>query len=231
MRFFQIASLVAYAASSVALTINSPKNGDKVDFSKPYKIEWNTVDSDPNNFTINLVGSNPRVNKEIAKSVKSSDNSYTIKSLWDIKPANGYQLNFVSADKDNTGILAQSQNFNVTKVADPPKTSKHDLSTISPAPSCTKSSTSTKTSCTKTHSSSRPCIIHSTFTPSPTPSRTPCSPPSSTTPSDSVHKASASSSTSATQTAAAPTDSTAGSAALAIPASGSLMLSLFALVL
>ncbi|KAF5862358.1 hypothetical protein ETB97_011794 [Aspergillus alliaceus] len=167
MRFFQIASIVAYAASSFALTITSPQSGDKLDFSKPYTIKWTTVGSDPETFKINLLNQTAaNTKKEIAKSVRSADGKYTIEKLWDIEPANGYQFNFESDSKENTGILAQSQVFNVTKVADPPKP--------------------THTSATNT----------------------------------------------ATHSAAAPTDSTAGSASLTIPAAaGSLMLSLFALAL
>ncbi|KAE8375020.1 Ser-Thr-rich glycosyl-phosphatidyl-inositol-anchored membrane family-domain-containing protein [Aspergillus bertholletiae] len=163
MRFFQIASIVAYAASSLALTITSPQNGDKVDFSKPYTIKWTTVPSDPEQ--INIVLKNQTTSeKQIAKDVKSSDGKYTIDKIWDIQTGTGYQFNFVSNSKQNTGILAQSQIFNVTDVADPPK----------------PSSTATK---------------------------------------------------SASSTSAAPTESTGGSAALTVPAAGSLMLSLFALAL
>ncbi|KAB8234911.1 Ser-Thr-rich glycosyl-phosphatidyl-inositol-anchored membrane family-domain-containing protein [Aspergillus alliaceus] len=235
MRFFQIASIVAYAASSFALTITSPQSGDKLDFSKPYTIKWTTVGSDPETFKINLLNQTAaNTKKEIAKSVRSADGKYTIEKLWDIEPANGYQFNFESDSKENTGILAQSQVFNVTKVADPPKPSKQDFSSTitKPPPSCTSTSTRIRIRTT-----SRPCIIHNTFsTSSPSFSsapRAPWSPSSSTvTPSRSVNNTHTSATNTATHSAAAPTDSTAGSASLTIPAAaGSLMLSLFALAL
>ncbi|KAE8353718.1 Ser-Thr-rich glycosyl-phosphatidyl-inositol-anchored membrane family-domain-containing protein [Aspergillus coremiiformis] len=125
MRFFQIASVVAYAASSLALTITSPQTGDKVDFSQPYTVKWTTVDSDPDTFNINLVSQTTANNKkEIAKNVKSSDGKYTIEKLLDIDTGNGYQLNFESSSQNNTGILAQSHVFNVTKVAEPTKSTQ-----------------------------------------------------------------------------------------------------------
>ncbi|KAB8073889.1 Ser-Thr-rich glycosyl-phosphatidyl-inositol-anchored membrane family-domain-containing protein [Aspergillus leporis] len=231
MRLFQLASLVAYATFAIALTITTPQNGDKVDFSKPYEVKWTTVASDPDTFTLILFSSaSPNNQKVVTKEAKSSDGSYTIDKLWDIKIGNGYQFNIISNSTHNTGILAQSQTFNVTKVADKPVTSKQDFTkpTITNSSSSSPSCTSTKVTTT-----SRPCIIHNTFSTSissPS-SRVPCSPPSSTAiPSSSINKAT-SATHSATQTVAAPTGSTAGSAALTIPAAGSLVLSLFALVL
>ncbi|PIG89787.1 conserved threonine rich protein [Aspergillus arachidicola] len=243
MRFFQIASIVAYAATSLAVTITSPQNGDKVDFSKPYTIKWTTVPSDPEQ--VNIVLKNQTTSeKEIAKNVKTSDGKYTIDSIWDIETGTGYQFNFISNSTKNTGILAQSQIFNVTAVADPPKPCKQYFST-----KITKTSSSTTPSCTctsisttiKTRTTSRPCIIHSTLSTSkssPSSSRAPCSPSSSTVlPSASVNKGDP-----------FPNNSlychelrfqhlryfdrvAGGSAALTIPAAGSLMLSLFALAL
>ncbi|KJK64577.1 Ser-Thr-rich glycosyl-phosphatidyl-inositol-anchored membrane family protein [Aspergillus parasiticus SU-1] len=236
MRFFQIASIVAYAATSLAVTITSPQNGDKVDLSKPYTIKWTTVPSDPEQ--VNIVLKNQTTSeKEIAKNVKTSDGKYTIDSIWDIETGTGYQFNFISNSTKNTGILAQSQIFNVTAVADPPKPCKQYFST-----KITKTSSSTTPSCTctsisttiKTRTTSRPCIIHSTLSTSkssPSSSRAPCSPSSSTVlPSASVNTASTATS-SASSTSATSTESTGGSAALTIPAAGSLMLSLFALAL
>ncbi|KAF7590314.1 Chitinase 3 [Aspergillus hancockii] len=237
MRLFQFASIVAYATFAIALTITTPQNGDKVDFSKPYEVKWTTVASDPETFTLILFSAaSPNNQKVITKDAKSSDGSYTIDKLWDIKTGNGYQFNIISNSTHNTGILAQSQTFNVTKVADKPVTSKQDftkptitISSSSSSPSCTSTSTSITITTT-----SRPCILHNTFStsiPSPS-SRAPCSPSSYTAiPSNSINKAT-STTHSATQTVAAPTSSVGGSSSITIPAAaGSLMLSLFALAL
>ncbi|GCB20342.1 UPF0619 GPI-anchored membrane protein AFUA_3G00880 [Aspergillus awamori] len=207
MRFLNIViSMMAFAVTALAITITQPQNGDQVDFSKPYTIKWTTVASDPSNFTIMLVNMNsqPTVSKKIAN-VKTSDSKYTVDKVVGIPVANGYQLNAESNTTHNTGILSQSQQFNVTKVGKA-ETSKENsilsssssqLSSSSPSPSpCIRPRTST----TITKTTSRPCINHQTT-----------SPPSSTTPSAS--KTPASATTSATHTAAASTSSSAGSAA------------------
>ncbi|THC88341.1 hypothetical protein EYZ11_012211 [Aspergillus tanneri] len=119
---FHIVSLIAFAVSAVALTLSSPKAQDKVDLSKPFTIKWKSVQSDPSKFTINLVNTNgSSANKEIAKDITSSDGTYTVDKVWGIPKGSGYQLNFISNDKMNTGILAQSPQFEVTKVADAPQ--------------------------------------------------------------------------------------------------------------
>ncbi|GKZ46831.1 hypothetical protein AbraIFM66951_009989 [Aspergillus brasiliensis] len=118
MRFLNIViSMMAFAATALAITITQPKNGDQVDFSKPYTIKWTTVASDPSNFTIMLVNMNsqPTVSKKIAN-VKTSDSQYTVDKVIGIPVAEGYQLNAESNTTQNTGILSQSQQFNVTKV-------------------------------------------------------------------------------------------------------------------
>ncbi|KAL5357465.1 Ser-Thr-rich glycosyl-phosphatidyl-inositol-anchored membrane family-domain-containing protein [Aspergillus floccosus] len=139
---FNLASIVAFAASAMALTVTNPAQGDKVDFSKPVDIKWRSVQNDPKNITLELVNMNgqPNVNKQIAEGVKVSDGHYKVDKLWGIPVAEGYQINILSEEERNTGILAQSQQFNVTRVADPPKTttSSHASATET-APAATSS--------------------------------------------------------------------------------------------
>ncbi|KAK1146362.1 hypothetical protein N8T08_003149 [Aspergillus melleus] len=119
---FNVLSIILFAVSCVALTVTSPSNGAKVDLSKEYEIKWKSVQSDPSKFTINLVNMNgSSANKEIAKDIDASQGSVKVDPVWGIPKGPGYQLNFISRDKMNTGILAQSQQFEVTKVADRPK--------------------------------------------------------------------------------------------------------------
>ncbi|PYH67768.1 GPI anchored serine-threonine rich family protein [Aspergillus vadensis CBS 113365] len=211
MHFLNIVvSMMAFAVTALAITITQPKNGDQVDFSKPYTIKWTTVASDPTNFDLILVNMNsqPTVSKKIAN-VKTSDSKYTVDKVIGIPVAEGYQLNAESNTTQNTGILSQSQQFNVTKVGKA-ETSKENsiLSSSLPSPSQPSSSSpsSSPSPCIRPHTStiitkttSRPCINHQTTSPSST------APSASTTP--------ASATTSATQTAAASTSSSAGSAA------------------
>ncbi|RAK73091.1 GPI anchored serine-threonine rich family protein [Aspergillus fijiensis CBS 313.89] len=111
-------AIVAFAASALALTITAPKAGDQVDFSKSYKFQWTTVSSDPDEVTLVLVNmaSQPTVNKVITQNAKVSDGSYTVDMITGIPVANGYQLNAIANTTQNTGILSQSNQFNVTKV-------------------------------------------------------------------------------------------------------------------
>ncbi|KAL4895248.1 Ser-Thr-rich glycosyl-phosphatidyl-inositol-anchored membrane family-domain-containing protein [Aspergillus ambiguus] len=221
------ASIVAFAASTMALTVTSPSQGDQVDFSNPVDIKWKSVESDPKSIIIELVNMNghPNVNKQIAENVKTSEGHYRVDKVWGIPVAEGYQINIVSKEKLNNGILGQSQQFNVTEVADPPKPGKRDsIPTTTKKTACTSASTITTTtsspspSCTRStrliKPSSRPCTKHRSSTP----------PTSSTTaPSDSAIPATTSKA-SATENAPAATSSTAGSASLAIPAAGSMMM-------
>ncbi|GES63573.1 conserved threonine rich protein [Aspergillus terreus] len=267
---FNVASIVAFAASAMALTVTSPAQGDKVDFSKPVDIKWRSVESvdlhpnasaqetptdqtrsDPKNITLELVNMNgqPNVNKQIADGVKASEGHYKVDKLWGIPVAEGYQINIISNEERNTGILAQSQQFNVTRVADPPKTSKRDSIHSPTTTTITKtaytSATQPSRSCSCSYRSrlikpsARPCVKHYSS-----------APPSSTVPSASTstgesyrgcvespvsltrHDSAAATSAraSATETAPAATSSTAGSASLAVPAAGSLAMGLLALI-
>ncbi|KAL2862840.1 GPI anchored serine-threonine rich family protein [Aspergillus lucknowensis] len=117
-----ISILLAFAVAALALTITSPSANDKVDFSKPYTIRWTTVPSDPNNFTITLVNANGHnVSKDLTTRAESSENEYRVDRVWGVPVADNYQINFRSTARDNTGILAQSPMFNVTRVADRPR--------------------------------------------------------------------------------------------------------------
>ncbi|PWY82294.1 hypothetical protein BO83DRAFT_423133 [Aspergillus eucalypticola CBS 122712] len=212
MHFLNIVvSMMAFAITALAITITQPKNGDQVDFSKPYTIKWTTVASDPTNFDLILVNMNsqPTVSKKIAN-VKTSDSKYTVDKVIGIPVAEGYQLNAESNTTQNTGILSQSQQFNVTKVGKAETSKENSISSSSSPPSPSQPSSSSPSSspspCIRPHTStiitkttSRPCINHQTTSPSST------APSASTTP--------ASATTSATQTAAASTSSSAGSAA------------------
>ncbi|RAL16334.1 GPI anchored serine-threonine rich family protein [Aspergillus homomorphus CBS 101889] len=119
MRFLSLfLAVAAFAASALALTIVQPKAGDKVDFSQSYEFKWNTVSSDPDEVTLVLVNmaSQPTVNKPIAQNVKVSAGSYKVDKITGIPVADGYQLNAIANTTQNTGILSQSNQFNVTKV-------------------------------------------------------------------------------------------------------------------
>lgn len=139
---FNFAAIVGFAASALALTVTQPKQNAQVDLSEPLEIKWKNVVGDPKTLIIELVNMNgmPNVSKTLAENVSTSDGHYKVDKVWGIPKAENYQINIISNDKDNTGILGQSQQFNVTKVADKPKPSspsKPTATNTAPADSAT----------------------------------------------------------------------------------------------
>ncbi|KAJ5612541.1 hypothetical protein N7510_005735 [Penicillium lagena] len=114
MRIAIASSLLAYAATVAGLSVTSPVKGEKVDLSKPVTIRWQSVSTDPKTFSIYLVNQNvyPNVETLIASDVDTSTGHYTMKAQDGIDKE-GYQINFIS--NENNGILAQSQQFTVSK--------------------------------------------------------------------------------------------------------------------
>lgn len=111
--FLTFASLLATAA---AVTIIDPKLDAKLDFSQSNTITWSSVDSDPDTVQIVLASaSSSNISTVvIASSVKTSDNKYTFSNF--VAPVgDNYKINFLGTETDNQGIVAQSQDFEVTK--------------------------------------------------------------------------------------------------------------------
>ncbi|KAJ5404570.1 hypothetical protein N7509_004441 [Penicillium cosmopolitanum] len=112
---WSIVALAPLAVSVAALSVDEPKKGAEIDSSKSFVVKWSSVESDPSSFDIYLVNNAiyPSVEKKIATGIDTSKGSYTVDDL-DISAGHGYQINLLSDAKLNTGILAQSQQFNVT---------------------------------------------------------------------------------------------------------------------
>lgn len=113
-------TLIAFAsllAATQAITITAPALDAQWDLSQSNTIEWTAVDTDPKNFTIVLVdhsSSSGAKQTEIKKNVNTSDKKYSFSNLV-ATPGDKFQINFVGTDVLNQGIIAQSQNFKVTK--------------------------------------------------------------------------------------------------------------------
>lgn len=74
------------------------------------------MDTDPDTFEIVLVdhSATPPSELTIADSVKTSDGKYSFTNF--VAPVGTkYQINFQGTDKTNSGIVAQSQEFAVSK--------------------------------------------------------------------------------------------------------------------
>ncbi|EAW16821.1 GPI anchored serine-threonine rich family protein [Aspergillus fischeri NRRL 181] len=216
-------TLTAFVGSVAALSITSPKKDQDVDLSEKTTVEWSSVSSDPSSFDIYLVKMNsyPPVNKLVAENVKTSDGSYTIDGL-SADSGSGYQVNFVSKDPQNSGILAQSQQFKVESSGS--STTSGSASSASATGSASTSSSSTGTvSSTASASASASASTKASASASTLSTSASGTASSTSSPTGSGTSASASSTTS-------PTTSPNGAGSLAIPA-GSLLLGLVALAL
>ncbi|KAF7178091.1 hypothetical protein CNMCM7691_006749 [Aspergillus felis] len=216
-------TLTALVGSAAALSITSPQKDQDVNLSEKTKVQWSSVSSDPSSFDIYLVKMNsyPPVNKLVAENVKTSDGSYTIDGV-SVDSGSGYQVNFVSKDPQNSGILAQSQQFKVE-------------SSGSSTTSGSASSTTATESSTASHSSTGTVSTSATASTTASTSGTATASTLSTSASGTASKTTASSTASHNASSTASGTSTAsttpnGAGSLAIPA-GTLLLGLAVLAL
>ncbi|WYZ39588.1 hypothetical protein EsH8_III_001502 [Colletotrichum jinshuiense] len=109
-----ITSLLAVAQ---AVKVIKPAKGDSWDLSKTNEITWETVDTDPKSFEIVIVNQSgfPQVTETIATDVNAADGKYELKGAT-VSAGSAYRINFIS--KDNSGILAQSNEFTLTGESD-----------------------------------------------------------------------------------------------------------------
>ncbi|KAL4924083.1 GPI anchored serine-threonine rich family protein [Aspergillus undulatus] len=140
MRFTLVSAVVPLAATVAAIQVTEPKKGAEIDPSDSFTVKWDSVSTDVSSFDLYLVNNAvyPPVDKKIASDVETSDGSYTVDGISGLEDGHGYQVNLFSNEEHNTGILAQSEQFNVT---------------VSDSTSSTSSTTSTHTSTTSTSSS------------------------------------------------------------------------------
>ncbi|KAJ6004271.1 hypothetical protein N7499_000340 [Penicillium canescens] len=160
MRLSLALSVLPLALSVSALKVTEPEQGAMIDTSDSLVVKWTSVDTDETSFNVFLVNNNvyPPVHKKIGSDIKTSEHSYTIDSLSGVTDAKGYQINLESTSEHNTGILAQSNQFNVTESASSSSTSTGASSSASSAAtsgSATASSTesSSSSSVSTTHTS------------------------------------------------------------------------------
>ncbi|RDW87071.1 GPI anchored serine-threonine rich family protein [Aspergillus mulundensis] len=150
MRFTLASSLLPLAVSVGALQVTQPEKGAEIDPSDSFTVKWDSVSTDPSSFDLYLVNNAvyPSVEKKIASDVDTSDGSYIIDSISGLEKAGGYQINLFSNEAHNTGILAQSEQFNVT--------SSDTTSSSSATPTSTSTSTSTSSTSTESETTSTP---------------------------------------------------------------------------
>lgn len=216
---FTVATLVALAASASALQVTYPGKDAKLDLTKDNKIEWNSVSTDPSTVDIYLVDNSvyPTVNTKIASGVDTSKGSYTF-DLKGVKAGSGYQINLVSDDAQNTGILAQSQQFDVTEAG----------STSTSAVTFTDTTTGASTSSTASGSST---TLSTSTTGTASSSASAASSSSSASSSASKTSSKTASETGSSATATATATHNAASALSVSAGAGTFLMGIFALIL
>ncbi|KAF7592534.1 hypothetical protein BBP40_012758 [Aspergillus hancockii] len=147
MRLSYAVSLLPLAA---ALQVTEPKKNEDVDLSSSFTVKWDSVDTDPSSFDLYIVNNAvyPSVEQKIASNVDTSKGSYSISGLSGLTNGKGYQINFLSNSAKNSGILAQSQQFNGEGA------SESSSSASATKTKTTASSTGTSTASTGTTASS-----------------------------------------------------------------------------
>lgn len=148
MRLSYAISLLPLAASVGALQVTSPKKGEDVDLSKSFTVKWDAVDTDPSSFDLYIVNNAvyPSVEQKIASDVDSSKGSYDVSGLSDLTNGKGYQINFLSNSAKNSGILAQSQQFNVEGSSESTSTASASESKTTTAATGTSTATTVSSS-------------------------------------------------------------------------------------
>ncbi|KAE8382487.1 Ser-Thr-rich glycosyl-phosphatidyl-inositol-anchored membrane family-domain-containing protein [Aspergillus bertholletiae] len=227
MRLSYAVSLLPLAASVGALQVTSPKKGEDVDLSGSFTVKWDHVDTDPSSFDLYIVNNAvyPNVEQKIASDVDSSKGSYDVSGLSDLTSGKGYQINFLSNSGQNSGILAQSQQFNVEGSSESTSTttaseSKTATSATGTSTATTGTASSTKTSSTETTETTSSSTGLSTITSLGTQTSTGVSTNTLSTAVSSSARASASASGSANSTSSGSTPvSTGAGVALAAPVS------------
>ncbi|OHE99508.1 developmentally Regulated MAPK Interacting protein [Colletotrichum orchidophilum] len=135
-------AITSFLAIAEAVKVTSPAKGDNWDLSQTHEIKWETVSSDPKSFEIVIVNQSgyPQVSETIA-TVQAADGKYELK---DAKVAAGsaYQINLVSVDPENSGILAQSNQFNFIGSDDSSSASASDSASATASASASGSAAS-----------------------------------------------------------------------------------------
>lgn len=151
MRFSVVAaSLLAVCAQAIQIT--SPTKLQVVDLAAGFEVKWSTVSSDVTKahlFLVNMAGGSQPFSKDLGEV------DLTKGSIVVVEPSapngEGYQFNVQSVSQHNTGILAQSQQFEVKSV----KKSTKSTTTAASSTSASASASGSDASAVSSEASSR----------------------------------------------------------------------------
>ncbi|OQE16529.1 hypothetical protein PENFLA_c027G06290 [Penicillium flavigenum] len=155
MRFATVLSLLPLALSVGAIKVTEPAKNDEVDVSGSFTVKWSSVNTDASTVDIVLVNNAvyPPVEEKIASGVDTSKGSYTASGLKDVTDGSGFQINLISTEAKNTGILAQSEQFDVTE-SDKSSSSATTTGTSSTVSSASSTASTASTSVVSTGTTS-----------------------------------------------------------------------------
>ncbi|KAJ5167848.1 uncharacterized protein N7482_003442 [Penicillium canariense] len=155
MRLSFVLSLMPLAGFVGALHVTEPEEGADVKASSSLTVKWTSVNTDASSFNLYLVNNAvyPPVSKKLATDVETSKGSYTIDNIGSVTAGHGYQINLQSDVSQDTGILAQSQQFNVTGSSQSSSASGSTSSSSTTSTSGSTTSTLTDTLITTTSAS------------------------------------------------------------------------------
>ncbi|KAI8313910.1 hypothetical protein K4K61_011966 [Colletotrichum sp. SAR11_59] len=111
-------AITSLLAAAEAIKVTSPAKNAEWDVSETNEIKWDSVNTDPKSFEIVVVNQSayPETSTTIA-TVQTSDGKYDLKDAK-LSAGDKYRINFVSTDTQNSGILAQSEEFSLTSDSD-----------------------------------------------------------------------------------------------------------------
>ncbi|KAK0752730.1 hypothetical protein B0T18DRAFT_299515, partial [Schizothecium vesticola] len=132
------------AACAQAVQITGITKDQKIDLASGYTVTWSTVNSDPSTahlFLVNMAGGHTPFSKDLGE-VDLKKGSFSVKEP--VAADTGYQFNIQSVDPLNTGILAQSQQFQVVKAGDDEDVKTTKTSTVATTAAATSSGSVTE---------------------------------------------------------------------------------------
>ncbi|KAJ5036926.1 UPF0619 GPI-anchored membrane protein [Penicillium chrysogenum] len=155
MRFATVLALLPLALSVGAIKVTEPAKNDEVDVSGSFTVKWSSVSTDASTVDIVLVNNAvyPPVEEKIASGIDTSKGSYTASGLKDVTDGSGFQINLISTEAKNTGILAQSEQFDVTE-SDKSSSSATTTGTSSTVSSASSTASAASTSVVSTGTTS-----------------------------------------------------------------------------
>lgn len=114
MRTSILASAFLAACGVNAIQITDIAKGQKIDLAAGFTVTWSTVNTDPSTghlVLVNMAGGHTPFNQDLG-AVDLTKGSFRVISK-NAKPDTGYQFNIQSVSTGSTGILAQSEQFEV----------------------------------------------------------------------------------------------------------------------